>query len=211
MTKTVEEYQAEIDLLNKERKTLERKISSRYNKIKKIREAQSEVAMSDINFDDIDSITTEQWKYILYHWHDIATNRYKKCTNFLYSLGLNTDGLAGQKHSDTVRQFSWSFHTHYDLNKYKEIYFRVKDALNFFKSSKDDTDVWQIYLFVNMFGQNWSNSGHYIEIRKEDDMCRIIDEWSSYKAPTKWMTWDEVIELVNKYVHVESDDDEYEC
>jgi len=183
-------------------------ISIRRNKINKLITAREINEMSVINFDDVNSITTDQWKYLLYHWHDTTTKRYKKTTEFLYSLGILSGDIAGHKYADTVRQYEWSFHPPTDLKKYKDFYFTVKDAINFYKSTKDDTEVWEIFLYVNMFGRDWLNNGMHIEIRKEDDKCRLVERYCTYEKPTEWITWDAMIEMVNKYIHIEYDEED---
>ena len=215
MSKTKEEYQAELDELLKERKALDAKISYRVNIIKSINEREANDILSTINFNDIDSITTEQWKYILYHFHDISQTRYKMSTDILEKCGISSNGIAGGKHFNEVRQFAWGFHNHYDFSKYKSFYFRVKDVLNFFPSEADDkTEVWTIYLYINMFETRWSDYLYYLEIRKSDDMCRVID-LSAYSKKnyikTDWMTFDEAEELINKYKDYEVEDNECYC
>ena len=215
MTKTKEEYQAEIDELIKKREKLNTQISYRVNKIKAIEDQEAKNMMSTINFNDIDSITTEQWKYILYHFHGISKSRYEMSTNVLEKFGISSNGITGGKRFNEVKQFAWGFHNHYDFSKYKSFYFRVKDALNFFPSEADDeTDVWTIYLYINMFETRWSDYSYYLEIRKIDNMCRVVD-LSAYSKKnyikTDWMTFDEAEELINKYKDYEVEDNECYC
>ena len=213
--KTLKEYLAEIHELEKERDAIQRKINFRQNKVRKIKAKQDEDEWATINTDDINSITIEQWKYILHHYHGESMQRYQHSTKLFNKLKVSMDGIAGGKYHQEVRQFQWAFHDHYDFKNMKDLYYRVKDALNFHKSEADETeDIWTIRLYVNIFETRWSNYNYYIEIRKSDNKARIID-LSSYarysRVKTRWITLDEMEELINKYKGYEPEEDDCYC
>lgn len=210
--KTIQDYEAEIKILAKERDSLNRRITFRRNKINKMKDEKFTIDVSNVPVDDITKLTTEQWQMMLYHWHDQTTLHYTTTSNFLMKHKLWTSGIAGTGKFDcTVRQHYFSIHNSHDADKFKEFYLIAKDALKDWPSRKDETPIIEMGLLINMFRESYEHSGHRLEIRKEDDMCRFIDAYSSYKNPTKWMSLDEAFEEIKKYQNYNIDDDDDCC
>ena len=174
-----------------------------HKKIQELKTEDYKNSILKISFDEPSKISTEQWKIILHHWHDSTEYEYQNSTKFLTDLGINTNGIAGGKYAKNVKQFLMAIHSHHDVNKYKDFYLMVKDALISYQSMKDNSEVITISLLINMFNQDWLNYGHQLEIRKKDDKCRFIDTYSSLNNPSKWMSIDKAFEEIEKYKNVE--------
>lgn len=208
-TKTIEAYELEIKTLAKERDSLNRRITFRRNKINALKDEKFTIDVSTVPADDITKLTVEQWKMMLYHWHDQTTLHYTTTSNFLMKHGVWTSGIAGTGKFDCkVRQHYFSIHNSHNTDKFKELYLIAKDALKDWPSRKDDTPIIEMGLLVNMFRESYDHYGHRLEIRKEDDMCRFIDAYSTYKEPTDWMPLDTAFDEIKKYQTYEIDDDD---
>jgi len=203
MAKSQQDYEIELEVVRKEYDKVGRRISFLVKKINGFK-TNDDKTIADgiantIEIGGYESLAAIQWRWILHHWHDETSFAYKTRSNLLYALGINTNGIAGHKESERVKQFKLSIHSHHDASKFLDFYKLVKQHLITYSSPEDKTQVVGMQLLLNMFGDEWEHASWELEINAETNLARFIELYSKWKKPTDWMTLEDAFKTIEKY------------
>ena len=165
--KTIEEYEADLKVLQNQRKSLDRRIMRCIKAIDRIRADKDVEFIRCIPFEIPEKITSEQWKYLLHHDRTTTTTHLNATNKILMSFGIYGGG-----YWNTTNQISLSIGDLTDIAQLAKLWSLIKD---YYKPNNPSGEYVQINLSLE---KDEIEMFRYLQI-KPDETARIskYDDW----------------------------------
>lgn len=147
---------------------------------------------------DVENYSKEQIEWLLYHWHDETSGDFDYKQKIFNKLKLFTCGINGGQYVDTIRQ--WQFLASKvwfpAFLKYYELF---KPVLKCFKSEFDNEEIVLLNMHFGVFNFRNEYDNCQLEISLKYNKGRFVNSYSRYDKPTKWYSFEEILEIFEKY------------
>lgn len=187
-TKTEKEkLTSELSKLLKERNSLDKKISYRYNKIKKIEENEAKKKEKKINWKNPSS---KDWEWILEAGNHISQHQYKTQHEFLYNeLGLFTSGYWPK-----TKQSAFCFTQGCDIQNFHDSLLRI---LPYIKPVPKDKNIDEEGIIIDTHSKE-DYIFYKIIINPKNKKAKVVEIHSHRKSEIK-EDWDDLFSILKRF------------